>query len=626
MFALLATLLTPLDELSRWLGNYDFLPFLATLPIVVVGLFLVVLRWPASRAMPLSYLTAIVLAVFVWKVPAVQVAVASVHGLILAASLLYIIFGAILLLNTLQESGAIRAIRKGFTDISPDRRVQVIIVAWLFGSFIEGSAGFGTPAAVAVPLLVGLGFPAMAAVVAGMMIQSTPVSFGALGTPIIVGVGNGLAGDPGVIEFAAAQGFASSGEALPPAFLASIGAKVAMLHAVAGTLIPLFVVSFMTRFFGPNRSFADGLRIWPFAIFAALSMTLPYLAVAVFLGPEFPSLIGGLCGLAIVVTAARKGFLMPKGEPWDFAPRETWDADWNGTIELHEAESSEPTMSLVKAWLPYVFVAGLLVATRVPELGIKSLLQSVQLLVNWDTVVPSSMAAEKLMKITSKVQPLYLPGSIFIVVSALTFALHRMSGAAYGRAWQSSGKTVLKASVALVFTVPMVQVFINSHNGSGGYEKMPLVLAEGVANLTGAAWPIFSPVIGGLGAFVAGSNTISNMMFSLFQFNVGTRIGVSPDWIVALQAIGGAAGNTICVHNVVAASAVVGLIGKEGAVIRKTLCVFAYYALIPGCLGYAIVWSGSKGPINAGSILFAASLLLLVSFAVIQCRKVRTTE
>ncbi|MGZ0166075.1 MAG: L-lactate permease, partial [Planctomycetales bacterium] len=561
-----------------------------------------------------------------WKVPAVQVAVASVHGLILAASLLYIIFGAILLLNTLQESGAIRAIRKGFTDISPDRRVQVIIVAWLFGSFIEGSAGFGTPAAVAVPLLVGLGFPAMAAVVAGMMIQSTPVSFGALGTPIIVGVGNGLAGDPGVIEFAAAQGFASSGEALPPAFLASIGAKVAMLHAVAGTLIPLFVVSFMTRFFGPNRSFADGLRIWPFAIFAALSMTLPYLAVAVFLGPEFPSLIGGLCGLAIVVTAARKGFLMPKGEPWDFAPRETWDADWNGTIELHEAESSEPTMSLVKAWLPYVFVAGLLVATRVPELGIKSLLQSVQLLVNWDTVVPSSMAAEKLMKITSKVQPLYLPGSIFIVVSAITFALHRMSGAAYGRAWKSSGKTVLKASVALVFTVPMVQVFINSHNGSGGYEKMPLVLAEGVANLTGAAWPIFSPVIGGLGAFVAGSNTISNMMFSLFQFNVGTRIGVSPDWIVALQAIGGAAGNTICVHNVVAASAVVGLIGKEGAVIRKTLCVFAYYALIPGCLGYAIVWSGSKGPINAGSILLVTSLLVLTVLAASQCRRETTTK
>jgi lactate permease len=599
---------------------------LATLPIAVVGLFLVVLRWPASRAMPLSYVTAVVLALFVWKVPAIQVAVASLHGLILAGTILYIIFGAILLLNTLQESGALRAIRKGFTDISPDRRVQVIIIAWLFGSFIEGSAGFGTPAAVAVPLLVGLGFPAMAAVVAGMMIQSTPVSFGGLGTPILIGVSGGLANDPGVIDFAVAQGFASSGGTLPPAFLASIGAKVATLHAVAGTLIPLFVISFMTRFFGPNRSFADGLRMWPFAIFSALAMTLPYLAVAVFLGPEFPSLVGGLSGLAIVVTAARKGFLIPKGEPWDFAPRATWGADWNGTIELHQADSSEPTMSLLKAWLPYVIVAGLLVATRVPELRVKNLLESVQLLINWDAVVPSSVAADKLMKITSKVQPLYLPGFIFIVASAITFALHRMSTAAYGRAWKSSGKTVVKASVALIFTVPMVQVFINSQNGTADYEKMPILLAEGVANLTGAAWPIFAPLIGGLGAFVAGSNTVSNMMFSLFQFNVGTRIGVSPDWIVALQAIGGAAGNTICVHNVVAASAVVGLIGKEGAVIRKTLCVFAYYALIPGCLGYAIVWTGSKGWFNAGGILLVASLTLLLAFAVVQCRKQRTTE
>ena len=594
---------------------------LATLPIAVVGLFLVVLRWPASRAMPLSYLTAAALALFVWEVPAVQVAAASAHGLILAGTLLYIIFGAILLLNTLQESGAIRAIRKGFTDISPDRRVQVIIIAWLFGSFIEGSAGFGTPAAVAVPLLVGLGFPAMAAVVAGMMIQSTPVSFGGLGTPILVGVSSGLGTDPGVIDFAISSGFTTgSRESLSPAFLASIGARVALLHAITGTLIPLFVVSFMTRFFGPNRSFADGLRVWQFAIFAALSMTIPYLAVAVFLGPEFPSLTGGLCGLAIVVTAARKGFLMPKGEPWDFAPRETWDPDWNGTMQVLEEDPSEPTMSLIKAWLPYVFVAGLLVATRVPELGLKSLLQSARLLIDWDAVIPASMATDKAMDIKSSVEPLYLPGFIFIVVSALTFVLHGMSRAAYGRAWKASGRTVLKASVALVFTVPMVQVFINSQNGATGLAKMPFVLAEGVADLTGAAWPLFSPVIGGLGAFVAGSNTVSNMMFSLFQFNVGTRIGVAPDWIVSLQAVGGAAGNTICVHNVVAASAVVGLIGKEGAVIRKTLWVFAYYAFVPGCLGYAIVWSGEKGWLNAGSILFATSVILLIISATLYCR------
>ena len=176
--------------------NIAIMTILALLPIITVAVFLVGLRWPASRAMPLSYVVAVALAWLVWQVPGLQIAAATLNGLVIAFTLLYIIFGAILLLNTLQESGAIKTIRQGFTDITPDRRVQVIIIAWLFGAFIEGSAGFGTPAAVAVPLLVGLGFPGMAAVTAGMIIQSTPVSFGALGTPILVGVNTGLGQGP----------------------------------------------------------------------------------------------------------------------------------------------------------------------------------------------------------------------------------------------------------------------------------------------------------------------------------------------------------------------------------------------------------------------------------------------
>lgn len=139
--------------------NPFLLAILALLPIVVVGLLLVVLRWPASRAMPFSYLIVALLALVVWRISPWQIAAATFHGLIVAISLLLIIFGAILLLNTLRESGALEVIRHGFVLISPDRRVQVIVIAWLFGTFIEGSAGFGTPAAVAVPLMVGLGFP-----------------------------------------------------------------------------------------------------------------------------------------------------------------------------------------------------------------------------------------------------------------------------------------------------------------------------------------------------------------------------------------------------------------------------------------------------------------------------------
>jgi lactate permease len=564
------------------------LAIVSLLPIAVVAVFMVVLRWPASRVMPLSYVVAVALALGIWGVPAVQVAAATVNGLIVALTLLYIIFGAILLLNTLQESGALRTIRQGFTDITRDRRVQVIIVAWLFGSFIEGASGFGTPAAVAVPLLVGLGFPGLAAVTAGMIIQSTPVSFGAAGTPILVGVHTGLSADPAIAAYAAQAGFEWN------EFLRYIGLKVAILHTVAGTLIPLILVAVMTRFFGPNRSMAEGLRVWKFALFAAVSMTVPYLTAAYLLGPEFPSLLGSLVGLAIVVSAARRGFLMPRpDEVWEFAPRQAWPADWTGSLEVRDVGHRDGSMSLLRAWSPYVLVALLLVVTRLRALPFGGWLQAWTL--SWPNIFGTTVSAS--------VQPLFLPGTIFIVASLATFLMHRPDPAAYKTSWTTSLRVTAAAAVALVFAVPMVQVFINTTGGSAGYARMPIALADGVAAVAGSAWPIFAPFIGGLGAAVAGSNTVSNMMFALFQFEMGQRMLVDPTWIVALQAVGGAAGNMICVHNVVAASAVVGLLGREGVVIRMTLLPFVYYALLPGAIGYVIVSYAETGPLNVGALL-----------------------
>ncbi|WP_286228678.1 L-lactate permease [Neobacillus mesonae] len=560
------------------------LAFLSLLPIIVVGVFLVGLRWPASKAMPISYLVAVGLALFVWKVPAATVAAASVNGLVVAGTLLFIIFGAILLLNTLQESGGIKVIRQGFTDISPDRRIQVIIIAWLFGSFIEGASGFGTPAAVAVPLLVGLGFPAMAAVIAGMVIQSTPVTFGAVGTPILVGVHTGLSADSSI-----ASNFM--------VLISDIAGKAAILHMISGTLVPLFVVALMTRFFGKNKSFTEGIKVWKFALFAAFAMTIPYVIVANVLGPEFPSMTGGLIGLAIVVSAAKKGFLLPpKEEAWDFEEKSKWDPEWTGNIEIKDIAHKNGSMSMMRAWTPYILVGLFLVMTRLTVLPLNAWMKA------WNLQVSNIFGSE----VSASFQPLYSPGTIFILVSILTFFIHGMNGSAYKRAWAQSGKTTIAASTALIFTVPMVQVFTNTGGGAAGFDKMPIELANGAAALAGEYWPFFATFIGGLGAFIAGSNTVSNMMFSLFQFNVGSQIGVDPAWIVALQAVGGAAGNMICVHNVVAASAVVGLVGREGAVIRKTLFPFTYYALLAGSIGYSIVWYSQEGIFNIGSFIAAA--------------------
>ncbi len=268
-------------------------------------------------------------------------------------------------------------------------------------------------------------------------------------------------------------------------------------------------------------------------------------------------------------------------------------------------------MGLLRAWTPYTLVGVLLVITRLRSLPLMELLQS------WTIRIPEIFGTD----ISASFQPLFLPGTVFIVASLSAFFIHRMSFTAYRQAWTYSLKMTGLASIALVFTVPMVQVFINSNGGTAGYDRMPIALADGVAAMAGGAWPIFSTFIGGLGSFVAGSNTVSNMMFSLFQFGVGERISVDPSWIVALQVVGGAAGNMICVHNVVAASAVVGLVGKEGAIIRLTLIPFTYYALLPGALGYAIVWSSQKGFVNAGTIIVGLIALFAVYFVTTQLRK-----
>ena len=303
---------------------------LALTPILAIALLLVVFRWPATWVMPLSWVITGIVALTYWDMTANRFFAATAQGVVIAFTLLYIVFGAILLLNTIRYSGAVNTIREGFRGISPDRRIQAIIIAWVFGSFIEGASGFGTPAAIAAPLLVVMGFPAFAAVMVTLIIQSTPVTFGAVGTPIMVGIKTGLAGSPMVDTFLTENGheLVEVG-VIPLSYLKVIGSTAATFHAVAGILIPLIICACLTKFFGKERSLKRGLEVWPFAIFAALAFILPYLVVAYLIGPEFPSLIGGLIALTIVIPAARAGFLMPK-QTWDFPPKSEWEPEWLG--------------------------------------------------------------------------------------------------------------------------------------------------------------------------------------------------------------------------------------------------------------------------------------------------------
>ncbi|WP_455232410.1 L-lactate permease [Geopseudomonas aromaticivorans] len=559
------------------------LALLAFSPILLAAILLVGLRWPAKRAMPLVYLLTAGIGLYVWEMSLNRVLASTVQGLIITVGVLWIIFGAILLLNTLKHSGGITAIRAGFATISPDRRIQAIIIAWLFGCFIEGASGFGTPAAIAAPLLVAIGFPALAAVMLGMLVQSTPVSFGAVGTPIIIGVNSGL--DSATLGARLVEQ-GSSWEV----FLQLITSNVAIIHAIVGTVMPLIMVLMLTRFFGKEKSWKAGFEVLPFAIFGGLAFTLPYAATGVFLGPEFPSLAGGLIGLAIVTTAAHFGFLVPK-TTWDFADAKDWPSEWLGSVEMKLDQLTAKPMSTLRAWLPYVLVGALLVISRVfPEVG--AALKSVVL------VFPD-LLGEKGIK--ADFMPLYLPGGILVAVVIATFFLHGMKLRDLGTAVGESSKVLLGAGFVLLFTVPMVRILINSGVNASELPSMPIAMAQWVADSVGGIYPLLAPSVGALGAFIAGSNTVSNMMLSQFQFGVAESLGISGALIVAVQAIGAAAGNMVAIHNVVAASATVGLLGREGTTLRKTVWPTFYYVLFTGLIAlFAIHVLGVSDPLVAG--------------------------
>ena len=592
------------------MDNLGVLALLALLPILVVGILLLVFRWPARTAMPVGLAVVVVIALFAWKMSLVAVGASVVQGLLIAIGLLWIIFGALLMLETLTKSGAMATIRAGFTTISPDRRVQVIIVAWLFGSFIEGAAGFGTPAAVVAPLLLALGFPAAAAVMAGLIIQSTPVSFGAVGTPMLIGLGTGLADTSGALApevqaRADALGLDHLG------FIAHTATQVATIHAIVGILVPLFLVTLMCGFYGEKRSFRAGLAVAPFAVYAALAMIVPYVTVAYVLGPEFPSMLGGFLGLVLVMFTSSKGFLMPK-DVWDFPPRERWSDRWMGTVDpTTEAATLTRRMSMVRAWSPYVIVAALLLITRnVP--AIKEFLTGPAVL-----EVPNIFGTG----ISQNMDLLYSPGAIFLLACLITYVLHGMRGPQIAASWKVAGSQLGGAAFALLCAVPLVRIFINSGPdfNAAGLESMPITLAQAAADVAGQGWPIVSPFIGALGAFVAGSNTVSNMMFALFQFNTGIGIGAaSPETVAAIQAVGGAAGNMVAVHNVVAAAATVGLLGREGDLIRKTIMPMTYYCLAAGGIGYLWIFGFA---FNAGMVVLLVVVAALVLAAVRMLRK-----
>ena len=530
---------------------------------ILVALFAMVIRkikLSAPKALFLSLCLAVVLASAVWKMEPAALGAFSVLGVCKAMEVFFIIFGAILFLNMLRRCGYMEAIQRSFSRVSQDRRVQAILIAWLFGAFIEGTAGYGTPAALAAPLLVALGFPPVAACIVCLIANSTPVPFAAAGAPITAMVSSISTDLTNNADYVARYGLSYD------AFFQACTETTTLLLGVGGIVLPLILIGVFLALYGQKgRKLRDFLEIIPFGLFTGLAFSLPYYLISVFAGHAFPSILGSMVGLLISVFAASKGFLIPK-HVWRFAS----DQDDDTGAQL--VSKGSRSMPVWKGWLPYVCIGLFLLVSRVAAFGLKDVLTSFSL--GWNSLFGVDSCSYSF-------QPLWNPGLLPFAPFAILLGL--FSGIGWkdvGRVCLGSFFQLIKVFSALIFGVTMVQIMMNSGVNTSGMDSMLLVAAKALAQLTGSFFPVISPIIGILGAFISGSCTVSCVMFTPLQFNTALLIGIDPVYTCALQCAGGALGNMICINNVVSVSATTGASGDEGRIISTNLIPMAVYLVI----------------------------------------------
>ncbi|SIS88927.1 L-lactate permease [Salimicrobium salexigens] len=517
----------------------------ASAAVILPFLFLVVFRMAAKKGMAYSAVLVLLLAYTIWGMNGKVIAASVLEGGHKALTILFILFGAIVLLNTLRRTGAVDRINQGFRNISPDMRVQAVIVAFLFGSLLEGAAGFGTPAAVTGPLLVALGFNPLAAATLALVADSAAVPFGAVGTPLQVGLSN-LPGADGTLYN-------------------EVAVRITQIDMFTGSFVPLVLVVLLTMFFGKNRNWKDVLEIAPWALVVGFVYTSSALLYATLFGFEFVAILAALTGLLTASVTAGKGWLVPK--------RVWMDAKQEGT----EEKSSD--ISLVAAWAPYVLIVVLLLLTRIVPV-VRDAAKT------WiDATWPDILGVEG---ITSAWEILYSPGSVLVLATIASVFIQRKPFRHFLDASRESLFSMKDAALALFATLALVQVFSNSGMNTSDFVSMPQYIAGFLSENLGFMWLIVAPFLGEIGSFITGSATVSTLTFSPVQFNIAEQAGLGMRTVLALQLLGAAAGNMICVHNVVAAGTVVGLSGKEGEIIRKTVIPALLYGLMTGVVAYLL--------------------------------------
>jgi lactate permease len=420
-----------------------------------------------------------------------------------------------------------------------------MIVGWAFSFMSEGSSGFGTPAAIAAPLLVGLGFDAVSVAILTLVMNSVPVTFGAVGTPMWFGF---------------------SQAALSPSEILSVSWKSALVNSVAALFVPIIALRFVVRW-------AEIRQNLLYIYLSILSCVLPSLVLSRF-NYEFPSLIGGAVGLCLSVLMAHH--------------RVGLASDASNEVEIGPSfERGER----LRAFAPYLMLIVILIVTRVPFLPVRQWLNAEYPRVTLDcgSLGMFSVSAALVFKLDSifgtssdwSYNSLFVPALIpFVVVVLLSMPLLKVDFHEIRKVVAVTTNRLIGPSVTLVGALIMVQLMT-----LGGDQAQTTIIGRQLGAVMGKSWPFFAPGLGALGAFFSGSATVSNLTFAGIQDSIARTLGFERTSILALQSIGSAMGTIVSISNIVAVCSILGLVNQEGLILKRASMPLVVYGLVAGLSG-----------------------------------------
>jgi len=547
----------PWQQLYDPAGNLWLSSLIALLPIAFFFVALAVLRMKGWLAGTLTVAIALAVALLFYRMPLQQAFAAGAYGFIYALwPIAWIILGAVFLYKVSVKTGQFDIIRASILSVTEDQRLQMLMVGFAFGAFLEGAAGFGAPVAITAALLVGLGFKPLYAAGLCLIVNTAPVAFGAMGIPIIVaGQVTGL--DP----FEIGQ---MAGRQLP--FL---------------TIIVLFwIMAIMDGWRGVKET-------WPAVLVAGGSFAIAQYLTSNFIGPELPDITASLASLVCLTLFLRR-----------WKPVRIFRFDTETSAEAAAQAVDAPCYStgqIIKAWSPFLiltamvtvwsikpfkalFAAGGPLEHWVLKLPVPGLDQLVQ---KMPPIVPSPSAYEAVYKFDA----VSATGTAIMLGAVLAIVLLKMRPAAVLRTF---GETANELKVP-IYSIGMVLAFAFIANYSGLSATLALALAH-----TGKAFTFFSPFLGWLGVFLTGSDTSSNALFSALQATTAQQIGVSEVLLVAANTTGGVTGKMISPQSIAIACAAVGLAGKESDLFRFTVKHSLIFTVMVGIIttlqAYWLTW------------------------------------